>query len=88
MNHLPAQVVSSAPADAVDELFLGAEEVGRGHNVVIAGGSVHGFQIAVPVDGGREFANLGQSHLVVDVLGIAALDVIHLRLRQEPSRDR
>ena len=47
---------------------------------MIAGRSFHGFQIGIPVDGRREFADLRQSHLIVDVLGIAALDVIHLRL--------
>lgn len=64
----------------VEKLFLGAEKVGRGHDVVIASRSFYGFQICIPVDGRREFADLRQSHLMIDVLGIATLDVIHLRL--------
>ena len=83
MDHLPAEIgLPMVERVAVDQLFLGAEEIGRGHDVVIAGGSIHGFEVTVPIDGGRQGANLRQAHFVVDVFGIAALDVIHLGLRQ------
>ena len=80
VNHLPAHVGLPVVERMLGEqLFFGAEEIGRGDDVMVAGRSLHRFQISVPVDGGREFADLGQGHLVVDVLGVAALDVVHLR---------
>src|SRR5580765_4563063 len=66
--HLPAKVgLPMIKRLAVDQLSFGAEEVGRSHNVVIAGGSVYGFEVTVPIDGGCQGANLRQTHLVIDV---------------------
>ena len=62
MNHLPAHVgLPVIERMLVEKLFFGAEKIGRSHDVVIAGRSFHGFQICIPVDGRREFADLRQS---------------------------
>src|SRR5260370_29064160 len=66
----------------VEELFLSPEEVWRSDDVVLAGRGLYGLQVDLPVNRWSELADLRQAHLVVDVLGVAALDVIHLRLGQ------
>ena len=81
MNHLPAHVdLPVLERMRGDQFFFGAEKIRRGHNVVVAGWRLHRLQISLPIDGGRELPHLRQRHFIVDVLGIAAFYVIHLRL--------
>ena len=82
VNDLPAQIGFPMIERMLLQQFLfRAEEIRRRQNVVVAGRSLHCLQVRIPINRWRKFTHLGQAHLVVNVLGIAALDVVHLRLR-------
>ena len=82
VNKLPAHVGFPVLQRMHREQFLfGTEEIGRRDDVVIAGRGVHRLHVTFPVNGRHKRTNLGQAHFVVHVLGVAALNVIHLCLR-------
>ena len=61
----------------LDGLLQATEEVRRGDKKSLLRGSMDQGQIALPVEGRRQFLDLRQSQLVVDVFGIAALHHVH-----------
>src|SRR5216684_3623089 len=66
VNHLPAQVsLPMLKRMFHQQLFLGSEEVRRGNDIVVASRSLHDLQVNIPLEGGREGADLRQAHLVV-----------------------
>src|ERR1700677_3021975 len=83
MNRLPAHVSLPVFQGLLHQQFVfGAEKIWRTDDVVIACRSVHRLQVDIPLNMRSEFAQLNQAEFIINVLWIAALDVIHLRLSQ------
>ena len=83
MRQLPLEIhLPMRDGMLLDGLLQAAEEIRRGDKKSLLRGRMDQREITLPVERRRQLLELRQSHLVVDVLGIAALHHVHGRFGQ------